>query len=170
MCVCVSPLKRDYFWSSVYLDQIRNGDSFSIYAPTCTQFYRIMIVGRSCEKNQFLAWKITKDSFFYGSIYDRNLFIVVLKYGRPVVNIWEGLHRKSIKQADFFVLTLFVGCLSMRGPSEHFRWIILWSGMQGQVFWVQKDHIAGFLQICSGMPPGGCQTPCQTAICLKMIF
>ena len=57
-------------------------------------------------------------------IHDTYMFIILLKTDRPVINILEDIRWKEIKEAAFFILTLFVGRLSMRGPSKslgHFR-------------------------------------------------
>ena len=62
------------------------------------------------------------------------------------------------------ILILFAGWLSMRGTSEHFGLIILWTIMQGRVVWVQKYHLSGFIQPCSRKLSVGCQPSFQIAI------
>ena len=49
--MCVSPIMRAYSWSSAYLYIMWSGFLCSACAPTCTWLYRIMLLGKSHEKN-----------------------------------------------------------------------------------------------------------------------
>ena len=42
-----------------------------------------------------------EQGFLNDSIYECDAFIIVFKADVPVVDKWEGFHKKSIKQAEF---------------------------------------------------------------------
>ena len=112
VCVCVSPLKQDYFWSRVCQVQIWYGSFRITFAPTHTWLCRIMILVRSFDKVPGSCIRVCGEqdvsdfSFYWLWLC---VFIILFESFDPVVDNTDDFHRKIIEQSSFHDNNSFCG-------------------------------------------------------------
>ena len=111
---------------------------------------RFQVSVHEFDKNRIFGLLIKLTTAMRLSFYSK-LLIQLLTIERTSIG-------RVFKNMPFEIITHFVGRLSTRVNLGNFGRIIRRSGMQARSC-NQYSHLLGYVQLCSGVLPAGCQPP-----------